>query len=53
MESLYLVCPAEKKLVKPTGGMKTVKPKDAGKSQVASKEQNLIKKNKPAGMNWI
>ncbi|XP_070817506.1 bromodomain testis-specific protein isoform X1 [Chaetodon trifascialis] len=35
----------KKKPVKPTGGMQTTK--DAGKSQVANKEQRLIKKKKP------
>ncbi|XP_031174332.1 bromodomain testis-specific protein isoform X4 [Sander lucioperca] len=36
----------KKKLVKPTVGMQTGKSKDTGTSQVASKEQQLIKKKK-------
>lgn len=51
MERYCVLCPAEKKLVKPTGGVQTVKPKDAGRSQVANKEQHLIKKKKPVGKN--
>ncbi|XP_054458737.1 bromodomain testis-specific protein isoform X2 [Anoplopoma fimbria] len=35
------------KLVKPTGSLLTGKLKDAGTSQVANKEQHLIKKKKP------
>ncbi|XP_070764468.1 bromodomain testis-specific protein [Enoplosus armatus] len=38
---------SKKKLVKPTGEKQTGKLKDAGKSQVASKEQHLIKKKRP------
>ncbi|XP_074492574.1 bromodomain testis-specific protein isoform X2 [Sebastes fasciatus] len=37
----------KKKLVKLTGGVQTGKLKDAGTSQVASKQQHLIKKKKP------
>ncbi|XP_067453980.1 bromodomain testis-specific protein isoform X3 [Thunnus thynnus] len=37
----------KKKPVKPTEGMQTGKLKDAGRSQVVGKEQDLIKKKKP------
>lgn len=50
MEGHFLFYSAEKKLVKPTGGMQTEKLKDAGRSQVVSKEQHSIKK-KPVGKN--
>lgn len=53
MEGYYLFCPAEKKLVKPTAEKQTGKLQDAGRSQVAKKEQRLIKKKKPVGKNWI
>lgn len=51
MEGYYLFCPAEKKLVKPTAEKQTGKLQDAGRSQVAKKEQRLIKKKKPVGKN--
>lgn len=51
MQGYFLFYSAEKKPVKPTGGMPTEKLKDAGRSQVASKEQHLIKKKKPVGKN--
>lgn len=46
-----LFCAAEKKQLKPTEGMQTGNLKDAGRSQVVSKEQRLIKKKKPVGKN--
>lgn len=49
MEAYYVFCPAEKKLMKPTGGMQTGKQKDAGRPAVVTKEQHLIKKKKPVG----
>ena len=51
MECYCLFSPAEKKPVKPTEGMQTGKLKDAGRSQVVGKEQDLIKKKKPVGKN--
>ena len=53
MECFFYLCPAEKKLVKPTEGVQTGKLKDSGRSQVVSKEQRVIKKKKPLGKNWI
>lgn len=49
MGAYYFFYPAEKKLVKPTGGMQTGAVKDAGRSQAAGKELHLIKKKKPVG----